>query len=390
MLKKILGTVKFTASGEKLYPFINGIRESNIACMSQRCNNGTFYGCVYMPDIKRVSDLAGQYGIDLSIVEKKGFPLKLFRYRFRFGIIIGIILITAFVLYISNIVVSIEVCGNNSVTREQIISALSESGIYKGKFIADINFKRCEERLKLSIPEISWAGIRHTGSRIVVDITEIVPTPEMVRDDIPCNIVADRDAQIISMEVYAGKKMVNCGSGVKKGSIIISGIVDDGGGHTLKKHAMGKIIGQYDETVSFSQPFEDSEKVYTGKEDTKKYFEFFGHRLPLFFRSPDYKTYDYSETQNSLMILGKRIPLGIIHTTYVPFEYKNTSYSAEEADILLQQKLAVYEKNFYDTKGIEIKKRSLKKQSFADRMEYNVTYSLIGEIGRDYEIYVDR
>lgn len=127
-------------------------------------------------------------------------------YRFRFGIILGILILFSFVFYLSNIVVSVEVYGNSGVSREQIVSAL-DIGIYKGKFIADIDFRKCEQRLRLSIPDIAWTGIRHTGSRIVVDVTEADPPPEMVRDDIPCNIIADCDAQIESVEVYSGRLM---------------------------------------------------------------------------------------------------------------------------------------------------------------------------------------
>lgn len=389
MFGKIIGIADFKASGDKLYPFINGIREKGITCMSQRCRNGLFYGSIYMPDINRLSGLAEEYGIELEYTDRKGMSFKVFRYRFRFGIIAGVIILLSFIFYLSNIVVSVEVYGNREVPKEQIISALSDIGIYKGRFITDINFHSCEQKLRLSIPELSWTGIRHTGSRIVVDVAETDNPPEMVKDDIPCNIVADRDAQIISIEVYSGRKMKNVGSGVRKGDIIISGIVDDGGGHFLKKHAMGKIIGSYEEEVSFVQPFSAEDQVYSGDEISKKYFEFFGHRIPLFIKPADYKSFDYSETSNSFMFLGKKLPLGIVHTTYTPFEYKILSYSAEEADILLQQKLSVYEKNFYDLKEIEVKNREIAKKSYSDKMEYHVKYTLVSEIGKDYEIFVE-
>ena len=56
---------------------------------------------------------------------------------------------------------------------------------------------------------------------------------------------------------------------------------------------------------------------------------------------------------------------------------------------MLQQQLSVYEKNFYDSKGIIVKERNIEVKSFEDRMEYNVRFVLEGEIGMDFEIYVD-
>lgn len=390
MLKNIKGTSSFKAIGTDLYAFINSVRENGICCMSQRCRNGCFYGVIYKHDMNRLLELAEETGIELEFSEKKGIPFRLHGYRFRVGIIIGIMTLFSFVFYLSNIVVSVEVVGNSGVSRERILSALEDIGIYKGRFIAEINFRKCEQRLRLSIPELAWTGIRHTGSRIVVDVTEIDPRPEMVSDEIPCNVVSDKDARIISVELYSGRLMKRAGDGVKKGDIIISGVVDDGGGHTLKKHAMGKIIGEYNEEAVFTQPLTGEGQVYSGEEVTKKYFDFFGFRIPLFIKNADFQSFDYAETSNSFMFLGKKLPLGIIHSTYTPFEYSEISYSTEEADVLLQQQIALYEKNFYDSKGITVVSRDIKKKSFGDRMEYNVKFVLQGEIGADYEIYADR
>ena len=55
--------------------------------------------------------------------------------------------------------------------------------------------------------------------------------------------MAAQDAQITGIEVHAGQLVKKIGDGVKKGDIIVSGTVDTGNGHLIKKHAMGKIIG---------------------------------------------------------------------------------------------------------------------------------------------------
>lgn len=389
MFKNIRGIVSFKACGENVYKFINQIRESHIVCTSQCCKNGFFYGQVYKRDVDKIFELAEKYGINIEITEKKGLRFKAYGYRFRFGIVLGILLVLGFVFYLSNIVVSIEVCGNVTVTDEQIVSSLLDIGIYKGKFIPDINFRSCEQKLRLSIPDIAWTGIRHTGSRIVVDITEAVDPPEMIQDDIPCNIVASYDAQITSAEVYSGQLVKKVGDGVKKGDIIVSGTVDTGNGHLIKKHAMGKIIGIYKTEVTFKQNFEESGQIYTDDQVTKKYFDFFGYRIPMFFKDVDFDTYDYSESTNNFRILGKSIPLGIVHSSYTPFVYDTITYSEEEADKKLQQKTSLYEKNFYDNKGIKVIERNIEKRINGDHMEYVVTYSLEGPIGMDHEIYLN-
>ena len=390
MLKNIRGIIDFKVSGENVYKFINGIRDKHIVCTSQQCRGGCFYGQIYRRDEKKAEDIADETGVNIEFTDRHGFRFKAMRYRFRFGIILGIIITFGFVFYCSNIVVSIEVCGNNEITREQIISALSDIGIYKGRFIPDINFHSCEQKLRLSIPDIAWTGIRHTGSRIVVDVTEVTAPPEMILDDVPCNIVSAKDAQLIYADVYAGRLMKKIGDGIKKGDIIISGTVEDEKGNILKKHAMGNVIGIYNEEITFTQPFEESGQVYTGSEVNKKYFYFFGYRIPLFFDDTEPETYDYSESVNNFVFLGKEIPLGIVNTEYNPFTYDTVTYSEDEADKILEQKTSLHEKNFYDSKGIKVLDREIEKNIKKDYMEYKIIYRLEGNIGTDHEIYVDR
>lgn len=387
-IDSVRGIVCFKASGENIYRFINGLRESLIICTSQHCRDGFFYGQIYRWDLNALNSLAEKCGIDIEILEKKGIGFRLSGYRFRFGILIGLLAVVAFIFYLSNTVVSIEVCGNTNVTETQIISALEDIGIYKGKFIPSINFRSCEQRLRLSIPDIAWTGIRHTGSRIVVDITETVEPPEMILDEIPCNIVAAKDAQLTYCEVYAGQLIKQNGDGVKKGDIIISGTITDGGDHIIKKHAMGKVIGIYKEEYIFEQPFEETGQVYSEKM-SRNYFSFFGFRIPLFLKSPDVELYEYSESETQFYVLGKEIPLGIVRCTFTPFSYETLCFSEEEADQLLQQKTALHEKNFYDSNNIEIIERKIEKNITEEKMEYKISYVLEGDIAEDHEIFVD-
>ena len=389
MLKNIRGIVSFEASGDNLYKFINSIREAHIVCTSQKCKDGVFTAQIYGGDVSDVSGLAESLNIEFKVTQKKGMRFKLYGHRFRFGIIIGIFIVLGFVFFMSNRVVTIEINGNVSVSKQQVLTALEAIGIYEGKFIPDIDFHSSEQKLRLSIPEISWTAIRHTGSRIVVDITEAVPSPQMVNDDIPCNIVSLKDAQITYAEVYAGTLTRKKGDGVKKGDIIISGTVDDGNGHFLKKHAMGKILGIYKEEVMFTQVFEERGQVYSDNTESRKYFDFFGFRIPMFIRNVKCKTYDYNENTTPFKFLGFEIPLGIVHCSYQPFSTQTVTYTQEEAEEKLQQQTALYEKNFYDSKNIKVIERKIDKQIYNDRIEYKISYTLEGEIGVDWEIYVD-
>lgn len=90
------------------------------------------------------------------------------------------------------------------------------------------------------------------------------------------------------------------------------------------------------------------------------------------------------------MIFGSQIPIGIVHSSYSPFIYDKKTYTEEEADEKLQQQTALHEKNFYDSMDIEIKDRKITSQVTGEKMIYKVKYTLEGNIGMDYEIYVKK
>ncbi len=389
-MKHIKEILSIKASGDNIYRFINAIREAHIVCTSQRCVNGIFFADIHSRDFKRIKSLAESSSVQITVIKDSGLMHKLRQYRFRYGIVLGLMLMLGAVFYFSNTVVTIEVCGSSKVTTAQVMAALEDIGIYKGRFIPDIDFHNAEQRLRLSIPQIAWTGIRHTGSRIIVDITEAVEPPEMVNDNIPCNIVSTKDAQITYTEVYAGQLIKKKGDGVRKGGIIVSGIADDGKGHFLKKHAMGKIRGIYTEKMIFTQPFSISGKVYGEDIQKRKYLDFFGMRIPMFINDPDTETFDYTEQVNNFSMFGIEIPFGIVHCTYEPFKYEKTEYSPEEAEKKLEEKASLYEKNFYGDSDITVLDREINKISNKEEMVFEVTYKLEGDIGEDKEIFADR
>ena len=389
MFKNIRGVISIKCEGDNIYKFINEIRQLHIVCTSQRCRNGAFFADIYSSDLEKVTSIGEEHGIEVTTVSRRGLKYKLLPYRFRFGIIAGIFFVLGFVFYFSNTVVTIQVTGNSTVTSAQVINALEDIGVYKGRFIPDIDFHSCEQKLRLSIPEIAWTGIRHTGSRIIVDITEAIPSPEAVNDDIPCNIVSTKDAQITYTEVYAGQLVRRKGDGVKKNDILVSGTVDDEKGHFLKKHAMGVIKGIYTEKVTFTQPFRQSGQVYQDTEN-RKFLEFFGMRIPLFLSDVDSDSFDYHERVNNFSFFGIEIPIGVVHSEYKPFVYDEVEYTREQAEKKLEEQAALYQKNFFDSKQIEVLDRKIEKQETKDGLKFTVTYKLEGEIGVDREIYVDR
>lgn len=386
MKDQLRGCVRINAEGKNLYRFINQMHDRNIYCFGQYCSNNVFYGEIYRRDLKRLEAIAEELDITLKSAEYETLSAKLIRYRFRVGIIAGVILVLLGGLYFSNVITSVEVEGNTTVSSEVILSALAELGVEKGAYIGDINFMLCENKLRLMIDDVSWAGIRRTGSRIVVQVTEIVAKPEMVLERIPCNVVSAKDAQITYTSVFDGMLMHKVGDYVPQGKLIISGVVQDDTGHTTIHHAMGEIKGIYEETAVFEEQRDIRLYTPTGKSRKCRYLRISGADIPLFFGKNRYKSFKTETSGGNLELFGKSLPFGIVKSEIYETALSSENFTDDELRDRLAEKVYLYEKNFLG--DVKILERNIVEEQKENSLSYTVTYRLEGDICEQREIYV--
>ncbi|MCD7891481.1 MAG: sporulation protein YqfD [Ruminococcus sp.] len=386
MHNQLRGSVKINAEGRGLYKFINKIHCGHIYCFKQYVRSGVFYGEIYRHDLPRVLDFAKECGVEIKYFEHETLSKKLRKYRKRIGIGIGAAVAAAAIWYFSSIVVTIDVQGNTNVSEDVIISALEELDIKQGTFISNIDFSYCENELRIMIEDISWAAIRRMGNRLVVKVTEIVEKPDMLQDRMPCNVVADRAAQITSTSVYDGQLMRIVGDYVMPGDMLISGVIEDSTGHVTKHHAIGVITGIYEETVVFSEEYILSAYVPTGNTESKKYLYLFNLKIHLFIGKNDYSSAWEELYENQLEVFGKSIPVSIVRKKLTETELVEKEYTDEELEEIIMDKIYLYEKNFLADE--EILSREITPEKSGNELTYTVTYTLEGEIGQQREIFI--
>ncbi len=387
MFDNVRGVILFRADGDKIYQFINAVKSEGIICKNQRCRNNSFYGEIYADCWKKLLKIAEFYNITLTIEKKRGMKYKVLRYKKRYGILAGMVLVPLFIFLVSDTVVIIEINGNEKNTDIQILSALEDAGIKKGSRISDVNFQDIENHLRLSLDNVVWTAIRHTGCRVVIDIDESEKEPEILKERISANIIASKDAQIVSVNVLMGQLVKMIDEGVKKGDVIISGIYSDSKGKINTVHALGNVTGIYNESVIFSQNFNDVERNPTGITIKQKYFEMFGFRIPLFIKKDLPYDFEYAENISPVMFMENQLPFAVINTEYAEYKSTDVIYSQEETEGILMQKIIRYENNFL--KDVEILERDIQKNICEDKIEYIVNYKLKGEIGITSEIFAE-
>lgn len=385
MKNQFKGCIKFSVSGKNLYGFINTLRNKRLNCSNQYCKNDVYYGEVSVSDFEIVRELAENYNMELDFYEYETIRKKVLRYRHRYGIIIGIILTLFAVIYFSNTVMTIEVIGNSKVSDNTVIAMLENMGVKKGTFIGNIDFSSCERKLRMRNTDISWVGIRHTGNRLVIEMTEIVPAPEISETKIPCNIIASQNAQITAMSIYNGQIMRGVGDVVHKGDVIVSGVASDNKGHINLRHSFGKVTAIYEDSITIHQDFCETVSEKTGKIYNEKYLNLFNFNIPLFIGKNNFSDYNSENISSPVFFLGKKLPININKNKIYEIKTTEKTYTPDEARAIIEEKIFIYEKNFLS--GSEILESTIEYSQNENGLECTVKYTLEGEIGIQKDIW---
>ncbi len=336
---------------------------------------------------KRLESICDSCGCLVTVEHERGVIYFISKYIRRFGIFAGIIFCIAASLFLSNIVLEVRIVGASSKAVESSVKEiLEQEGIKAGGYIPSINFLNAQTRLFEVSPDVSWASIGHSGSVVTVNIS--MPTNKVRTEEgrIPCNIVASHDGRIVSADVLVGEFTSLIGSGVKKGDILVSGIVDNKNGNAYYRHSIAKIIAEYEETVAFEQKLydrieSDGEMVY------KKSLCFFEYEIPLpGFKQPGENS-RISSDYTPMMIFGLKLPIGIRTDGYTEIITKNKIFTIESAEAELQRKLDIYEKNLIADK--EIIQKEVSVDVIDDTVRLTAKYILRGNIASESPIFVD-
>ncbi len=390
MFKDINSKITFEAVAPDSSFFINTIRESCISVDTIQYKNGKIIGSIHRKDFKELEKVGNSCNAQINILEKTGIVFKVQRYKKRMGLIIGMFITLSMILFLSDIVMIIDIYGNEKISDNQIISLANDAGIYIGAHLSDIDLRKAERVIVSSSDEISWIGIRSSGCKVQIEVYEVDNTPELVENNIPCNIVSAKDAQIIEIKnVYSGMLVQMLNNGVKKGDLLISGVIEDGKGGTYYSHSIGEIIGRYNETITFTQSYNDEIIDYMDKLCLKK-IHILGCKIPLYLNKNQFEYYEYNEEITYAELFGIQLPVGIIYSEYKPYTIKKVEYDYEQTKNILNDKIKKYEENFLNNKEIKIVDKKIEYVEINGSIKANVKYTIEGNIGVSKEIMVKK
>lgn len=344
----LAGTITFTAIGAYIEDFISELIETGIPVRNIRNEKGVIYADSCRIYYQTIAKTAKKHRIKTKINKRSGMYYKFKKTKTHAGVLLGVIAAAFILLVLQRFIWKIEVHGVNNVSENLILEIVSDNGISLGELTSNMDAEGAEIRLKSMLKDVSWVNIELSGSKADVYILE---TDSIVKSDIPlktpCNVIAGKTGVIIDTEIYSGTLMYPKGSGVSKGNVIVSGIVNDGADNILMTHANAKIIADFKETAEFRQEFTTIEKEKIGNDIIEKELMLFGFVFPITDKVEISDNMVCKEQLENCSIKNFVLPWKIKKNTYTTYKDIKVSRSPQDAMKLLEQQLNSYCNNFY-------------------------------------------
>ena len=160
----------------------------------------------------------------VKIIGKKGLPFFLMRAKRRKVLVLGTFFFCLALYVLSSFVWFVEVKGNELVSTEIILAKAEEHGLKKGVPLASFEKNKIAERLLSEFTQLSWVGIEAQGTKIVIQVAEKT-FPSTDEENMLSNLIAREDGIIEELLVLKGNPQIREGDQVKKGQVLILGLV---------------------------------------------------------------------------------------------------------------------------------------------------------------------
>ena len=299
----------------------------------QKTDEDSFSVLLYAPHYMEYVRLRGKRRYRNENRNRLGFLRLTERYKKRIGLAIGFCLALSLLILSSLFVWDITVEGADRIPEQRILEALEDRGLHLGTFIPSVNTEISEEFLILDVDGLSFVSINLRGTVVQVEIREREKDTEIIDTHSPSNLIAAIDGQIEALRVTGGLITVKLGETVKKGDLLVSGIIDSAAlGYRLVR-SRGEVLARTTLTYHVEIPYETTEKIYTGRFFSQKSIKIFSKTIKLFRKdSICTSSCDKIESEKRIYLFGLiKLPVFIMETEYAEYETISKTLTQKEA-----------------------------------------------------------
>ncbi|MBQ3865502.1 MAG: sporulation protein YqfD [Clostridia bacterium] len=284
------------------------------------------------------------------ILTEKGLPALLFRYRKRWGFFAGLAIFIAATILSTRVVWSVEVSGA-AAEAETVAEGLRQADLYPGRHIAGLDTDRVSRLFLLAHPEFSYAGIRLSGTRALVELRAADKVEKKDPFEGTSNLIATSSGRVVRCEVAAGEILVKPGDLVKRGDLLVSGIRARENGAFRPVRSRGRVFCETEDVLEIFVPFAERETVFTGREKVRRSYYCLGARV---FSTGEKDPFSASEAQRDLSpvtLFGRDTPILCRTVCFSETAEKMTRRTVDIARNMAYDKYMEYKWKLMDADG---------------------------------------
>ena len=332
-------------------------------------------------DYKELKKYSKTYQV--KIIKKYG-NLKIFEtIKKNLFILIPILLSTIFLYFLSNIIFSVDVIYNDKEVVKTIEKELSKYGIEKYKLKKNYMYldKIKDEILKNNKDTLEWLEIIEDGTKYIVKLVERKQEKKEQSYEYQ-SISSAKDSIITSIKAYSGEKIKEINDYVKKGDVIVSGIMTKPDGSLIYEKAEAKVYGEVWYKIDIEYPYVYKEEKVTGKSKEVFVINFLNKKIPIF----SYSKYKKFKVKSNNIIENNLLPIAISKEKQYEVIVKEEIYTWEEA---ISNAIEVAKKKLLDnnSKIINIIKiEILNKEAIGSKVKLNLFVSVEEDITQIIEV----
>jgi len=387
ILSYIFGYLKISIEGYYIERFINICKASKIVIWNlNRDKDIKLYLQTRIHDFKEICKIAKKTKCKVKIINKKGAPFLLHRYKKRKVFLFLSIILICLVAISSNFVWNVEIQEEKGGKVENIFEDMEEAGLKVGELKSKVNTKEIINKIRLKRSDIAWMGIELKGTNAIVKIVKSDEKPDIIDDDEYCNIVSDKAGIITKVNAQDGTANVKVGDTVNKGDVLINGWMEGKYTGIRYVHAKGEIEAKVWYTKHKKVFYNTTERKETGELENKYSIKFNNFEINFSKRVSKFEIYDTISSENKVKIFSDfYLPISIVKTTNKQVEELQKEYSVEEAKNIGVEELQNELENEIENKE-KIVNKIINTYENEDSIDVYVTYEVLENIGTNEKI----
>lgn len=329
---------------------INMCYEGALRFSDVRIEGDEMLFCIPLFSERRLIRLAKGKSIEITVVSRRGVPSLLLRYRHRAGILAGLAVSIAMIVFSSSVIWDIRIDGASRVSERDLLAVFAECGLEVGAKIKDIDADVLENQILILSDDISWVSVNLSNNVANVEIRELdYATPDEYGDALYSNVVASQDGVIVGFEDVRGNISVEIGEAVCRNQLLISGIFGDESNPFRLTNAHGLVFAEVEDTIEIKIPNKYIKKVTKESVKSEKSLIFFKNEIKFFSNSrnspPTCDKIDIVE--NFYTVNGKRLPIALKAVKFIEYEEQERTRTKNEMISLAYFELYRHIDNYY-------------------------------------------